>query len=141
MVMSHEQPGFGNPALQREILKLRLADNSTNLFFLAMEYVCLIMVIGSTVAFAQVRARWGLAWSSNIPVFAIAIVLIGGIQHRLAGLGHEASHYCFMQNRLLNDLIPDLFCMFPLLTTVHFYRLFHMCIISSPMIQTAIRTC
>ena len=124
--MSHEQPGFGNPALQREIKKLRYVDNSTNLFYLAMEYVCLIMVIGSTVAFAQFRARWGLAWSSNIPVFAMAIILIGGIQHRLAGLGHEASHYCFMKNRLLNDLIPDLFCMFPLLTTVHFYRLFHM---------------
>lgn len=57
---------------------------------------------------------------------ALAIVLIGGIQHRLAALGHEAAHYSFMKNRLLNDLIPDLFCMFPLLTTVHFYRLFHM---------------
>ena len=31
-----------------------------------------------------------------------------------------------MKNRFLNDLVPDLFCMFPLLTTVHFYRLFHM---------------
>jgi fatty acid desaturase len=124
--MSHEQISFGNLALQREIKKLRYVDNSTNLFYLAMEYVCLTMVIGSTVAFAQFPARWGLAWSSNIPVFAMAIILIGGIQHRLAGLGHEASHYCFMKNRLLNDLIPDLFCMFPLLTTVHFYRLFHM---------------
>jgi fatty acid desaturase len=26
----------------------------------------------------------------------------------------------------LNDLVPDLFCMFPLMTTIHFYRLFHM---------------
>ena len=54
------------------------------------------------------------------------MILIGGIQHRLAGLGHEASHYCFMKNRFLNDFIPYVFCMFPLLTTVHFYRLFHM---------------
>ena len=59
-------------------------------------------------------------------MFAIAIILIGGIQHRLAGLGHESSHYSFMKNRTLNDLIPDLFCMFPLFTTIHFYRLFHM---------------
>ncbi len=116
--MSHEQPSFANPDLQREIMKLRAVDNSTNLFYLAMDYVCLIVVMGDTVAFAQFRARWGLAWPSNIPVFAMAMVLIGGIQHRLAGLGHEASHYCFMKNRLLNDLIPDLFCMFPLLTTV-----------------------
>ncbi len=124
--MSHEQPSFGDPALQREIMKLRLVDNSTNLFYLAMEYVCLIIVTGSTVAFAQFRARWGLAWSSNIPVFSLAIILIGAIQHRLAALGHEASHYSFLKNRLLNDLIVDLFCMFPLLTTVQFYRPFHM---------------
>ncbi|MGP0063219.1 MAG: fatty acid desaturase family protein [Isosphaeraceae bacterium] len=107
-------------------MKLRHVDNFTNLFYLAMEYICLIAVIGSTVEFAQFRARWGLAWSWNIPVFATAIVLTGGIQHRLAGLGHEASHYSFLKDRFLNDLIPDLFCMFPLLTTVHFYRLFHM---------------
>ena len=59
-------------------------------------------------------------------MFLVAITLIGAVQHRLAGLGHEASHYTFMRNRLLNDLIPDLFCMFPILTTVHFYRVFHM---------------
>ena len=76
--------------------------------------------------FAENRQTWGLPWSWNIPVFAIAIMLIGGIQHRLAGLGHESSHYSFMKNRMLNDLIPDLFCMFPLMTTIHFYRLFHM---------------
>ena len=68
----------------------------------------------------------GLSWYWNVPVFTVAIILIGGIQHRLAGLGHESSHYSFMKNRYLNDLIPDLFCMFPLMTTIHFYRLFHM---------------
>ena len=121
-----EHPGFASPALQREIRKLRQVDNLTNLFYVALKYGCLIVVIGGAVAFAQFRATWGLAWSWNMPIFAIAIVLIGGIQHRLAGLGHEAAHYSFMKNRMLNDLIPDLFCMFPLLTTVHFYRLFHM---------------
>ena len=76
--------------------------------------------------FAEYRQGLGLAWFWNVPVFVVAMILIGGIQHRLAGLGHEASHYCFMKNRFLNDLIPDVFCMFPLMTTVHFYRLFHM---------------
>jgi fatty acid desaturase len=67
-----------------------------------------------------------LPWSANVPVFAVAIVLVGALQHRLAGLGHESSHYSFMKNHYLNDLVPDLFCMFPLMTTIHFYRLFHM---------------
>ena len=72
------------------------------------------------------RGQWGLAWAWNVPVFVTAIVLIGALQHRLAGLGHESSHYSFMRNRYLNDLIPDVFCMFPIMTTIHFYRLFHL---------------
>ena len=105
---------------------LRQVDNHTNLLFLALEYLSLAIVIGGAIVFAEYRQSWGLPWFWNVPVFAIAIVLIGGIQHRLAGLGHESSHYSFMKNRNLNDLIPDLFCMFPLFTTIHFYRLFHM---------------
>ena len=46
--------------------------------------------------------------------------------HRLAGLGHEASHYSLLRNKWANDLVGDVFCMFPILATIHFYRLFHM---------------
>ena len=98
--MNCEQPSFESPALQREIMKLRQLDNVTNLLYLAMEYFCLIAVIGSAVAFAHFRASWGLAWSWNIPVFAAAIVLIGGIQHRLAGLGHEGVALCLHEESL-----------------------------------------
>jgi fatty acid desaturase len=107
-------------------MQLRRVDNVTNLLYLAMEYLSLFLVIGGTVLFAEINRTSGYSRLWSVPVFAIAIVLIGAIQHRLAGLGHEASHYCFMKNRFLNDFIPDLFCMFPLMTTVHFYRLFHM---------------
>jgi fatty acid desaturase len=120
------RPTFDDPGLQREIMQLRRVDNVRNLFYLLFEYTCLASVVAAAVVFAEYRAVWGLPWHWNIPVFATAIVLVGAIQHRLAGLGHEASHYSFMRNRLLNDLVPDLFCMFPLMTTVHFYRLFHM---------------
>jgi fatty acid desaturase len=126
MAASAARPTFEDPALQKEINGLRQVDNHTNLVFLAIEYVSLLAVIGGAVAFAECRQQWGLAWTWNIPVFVTAIVLIGGLQHRLAGLGHEASHYSFMRNRFLNDLIPDLFCMFPIMTTIHFYRLFHL---------------
>jgi fatty acid desaturase len=120
------RPTFEDPVLQREIMHLREVDNFTNLVYLGWEYLCLAAVVSVAILFAEHRAGWGLAWTWNVPVFAVAIALVGGIQHRLAGLGHEASHYSFMKNRLLNDLVPDLFCMFPLMTTVHFYRLFHM---------------
>jgi fatty acid desaturase len=126
MAASSERPTFENPALQRVIMQLRQVDNFTNLIYLGLEYLSLAVVIGCTVVFAEYRQSWGVAWGWNVPVFATAITLIGALQHRLAGLGHESSHYSFMKNRLLNDLIPDVFCMFPIMTTIHFYRLFHM---------------
>jgi fatty acid desaturase len=127
MVSTVEQRPMSRDAeLHREIMRLREVDNHTNLLFLAVEYLSLVTVIAAAIVFAEYRDSWGLPWLWNVPVFAIAIVLIGAIQHRLAGLGHESSHYSFMKDRTLNDLIPDLFCMFPLFTTIHFYRLFHM---------------
>ncbi len=126
MVANVDKPTFEDHALQREIMELRQADNHTNLMYLALEYLSLALVIGTAVVFAEYRASWGISWYWNVPIFTVAIVLIGGIQHRLAGLGHESSHYSFMKSRHLNDLVPDLFCMFPLMTTIHFYRLFHM---------------
>ena len=126
MAVSVVRPTFEDPVLQAEIKRLRQVDNHTNLVYLAIEYLSLLVVIGGAVVFAEYRGSWGLAWAWNIPVFVTAIILIGGLQHRLAGLGHESSHYSFMRNRYLNDLIPDLFCMFPIMTTIHFYRLFHL---------------
>ncbi len=125
-VSRSSRPRFENPELQHRIMQLRQVDNVTNLLWLAWEYACLASVIGGAIGFAEFRAGWGLSWFWNVPVFLLAIILVGGLQHRLAGLGHEASHYTFMKHRFLNDLIPDLFCMFPILTTVHFYRVFHM---------------
>ncbi len=126
MSVSVARPTFEDSALQNKIMRLREVDNHTNLGYLVVEYLSLVLVIGSAVVFAEYRGQWGLEWGWNIPVFAVSIVLIGGLQHRLAGLGHESAHYSFMRNRYLNDLIPDIFCMFPLMTTIHFYRLFHL---------------
>jgi len=114
------RPASDGGGLQRRIMQLRRPDNRTNLLYLAREYACLALVIGGAVGFAESRAGWGLSWLWNLPVFAAAIALVGGLQHRLAGLGHEASHYTFLKNRFANDLIPDLFCMFPIFTSVHF---------------------
>ena len=123
---SVRRPTFQSPDLQRRIMQLRQTDNLTNLLYLAREYAALIGVIGGTIWFAESASGRGAGWLPVLLVVLLAITLVGALQHRLAGLGHEASHYIFMKNRYLNDLIPDIFCMFPLLTTVHFYRVFHM---------------
>jgi fatty acid desaturase len=31
-----------------------------------------------------------------------------------------------LKNKLLHDLIGDVFCLFPILSTLHFYPLFHL---------------
>jgi fatty acid desaturase len=126
MGSSSKRATFEEKALQRQIMEMRRVDNVTNLLYLAREYLCLAVVISAAVVFAEYRQSWGLAWGWNVPVFFVAVVLVGALQHRLAGLGHESAHYSFMKNRFLNDLMPDLFCMFPLATTIHFYRLFHL---------------
>jgi fatty acid desaturase len=84
-------------------------------------------VIASTIAFYSWHAELGLTseiW--NIPVTLIAVVFIGAGQHRLTTLSHEASHYMLFQNRLLNEIVSDLFTMFPMLSTTHHYRLQHL---------------
>jgi fatty acid desaturase len=119
-------PAFNAPEIRGAIARLREVDNVTNLGYLALEYACIATVIASAVTFGEYRASWGLSWGWNVPVFAVAMTLMGALQHRLAGLGHEASHFTLLRDKWANDLVGDVFCMFPVLATVHFYRLFHM---------------
>ena len=120
------RPTFRDRGLNDRIMRLRRVDNVTNLGYLLREYLTIAAVIGGAVGFAEWRSAWGLGWGWNVPVFAAAIVLVGALQHRLAGLGHEACHYTFLRNKFLNDFVADAFCMFPILTSLHLYRVFHM---------------
>ncbi len=126
MIASGRHAKFDDPALNAQIHRLRRVDNRTNLGYLALDYLAIAAVVVGAVGFAESHAGWGLAWGWNVPVFALAIVLMGALQHRLAGLGHEASHYTLLRNKFANDLVADLFCMFPIFSTVHLYRLFHL---------------
>jgi fatty acid desaturase len=120
------RPKFNDPGLHKEIMGLRAVDHATNLGFLAIEYGCLAAIIGGAIALREWRRGSGLPWWWDVPVLGVGIVLVGALQHRLAGLGHEAAHYSLLKNKVLNDLIGDVFCMFPILSTIHFYRLFHL---------------
>jgi fatty acid desaturase len=120
------KPTFNESVLHSRIMRLRSLGNATNLAFLASDYLCVLAVMGAAIVFCEYREAWHLNWAWNVPVVATAVVLIGALQHRLAGLGHEASHYTLLKNKSLNDLAGDLFCMFPILATLHFYRLFHL---------------
>ena len=71
------RPKFENRELQHQIMKLRRVDNWTNPIYLAREYACLAAVFGGAIGFAELRAGWGISWYWNIPVFLVAIALVG----------------------------------------------------------------
>ena len=63
MGSSVPRPSFEDPALHREIMRLRQVDNHTNLLFLILEYLSLALVFAAAVVFAEYRQSWGLSWS------------------------------------------------------------------------------
>lgn len=126
MSATSEEIKLNSRAIAELLRPYRSSDNHTNFKWLALEYCSLALVLGSTLGFYLYRESWGLNWYWNVPVSVLAIILVGGLQHRLSGLAHEASHFCLFRHRLLNELMSDLFCMFPIFATTHQYRLVHM---------------
>lgn len=108
------------------ILPLRYLDNYTNLAYLLADYLTLAVVLGGAAAFCELRGGWGLSWLWNIPVVTLAVLLVGAVQHRFAGLAHEGAHYILLKNRFWNELVSDVLCMFPLFSTTAQYRLIHL---------------
>jgi fatty acid desaturase len=113
-------------ALKETLQQLRQTDNWRNLWYLLRTYLFLALVIGGAVAFDLWRPVWDLGWWWNIPVGLVAILLVGAGQHQLSALAHEAVHHILFRNRWLNDLASDLFCMLPLFSSTHHYRLQHL---------------
>jgi fatty acid desaturase len=122
----HDLPELRDPAFLRRVNALRTVDNYRSWFYLLREYLFLAAVIVSAIVFMERRADWGLPWLANLPVIVVAITLVGAGQHRLTGLTHEASHYLLFKNRYLNEIVSDVFCMFPLWSSTNFYRLQHL---------------
>jgi fatty acid desaturase len=116
---------LNDPELLRKVNRLRQSDNFTNWFYLAREYLFLGIVLGGTIVFYHWLAAAGLSWLWAFPVTLVAIILVGAGQHRLATLTHEASHYMLFRSRLLNEIVSEWFCMFPLLAATHPYRVQH----------------
>lgn len=125
-VAEPEAKSLQDSELKQRLQRLRQTDNVTNLLYLARVYVFLTLVLAGAIVFCEHRASWGLAWAWNVPVFALAVVLVGAGQHQLTALAHEASHHTLLKHRWFNELISDWFCMFPVYSTTHHYRLQHL---------------
>jgi len=119
-------PSLADSAFKAQLQDLRRTDNLANWYYIARTYLYLAVVLGTAVWFFESRAGWGIFWWWNVPVALAAIVLVGAGQHQLSGLAHEGSHYILFRNRILNDLVCDLLCMFPLFASIYHYRLQHL---------------
>src|SRR5271166_2439842 len=108
------------------LIALLCADNSTNVFYILGEYVGLI---GSLAVCTWLYSTWStghLPTAGFLPLCVLGMALIAAFQHRLSGLGHEAAHYALFKNRLANELVSDLLCMFPLMAMTQRFRVTHL---------------
>jgi fatty acid desaturase len=112
--------------LKEHLQRLRVTDNLTNWYYVVRTYVYLALVIGAAIWFDQWRLAAGWSWLASVPVFVLAIILIGAGQHQLSGLAHEGVHHILFRTRYLNELTSDLLCLFPLYSSTHHYRLQHL---------------
>jgi fatty acid desaturase len=115
-----------DPRIKEKLQELRHTDNVSNIYYLVRAYVYLALVIGGTIWFYYFQAASEISFWWNVPVTLLAIMLVGAGQHQLTGLAHEASHHTLFKNRLINDLVSDWFCMFPLYSSTQHYRLQHL---------------
>ncbi len=118
-------------------MKARLLDSQTlrkwtvvhparNVLWLCLDYLTAALIITGTILFWNHSASWGLHWIWNVAVGFIAVILNGAVQHRIALMGHEASHYMLHPNRKVNDLLGELLCFFPIFATLSHYRAKHL---------------
>jgi len=97
-----------------------------NLTFLLLDWVCVFLVVAIALAFEWGRRTWGISWLWTVSVWMPCGIVIGCLQHRIGLMGHEASHNLLVKNRVLNDVLAELFCFFPMFASIVQYRTKHL---------------
>jgi fatty acid desaturase len=117
---------LSDPEFKKRLQSLRQTDNYRNWFYLARTYGLLLLAIGGAIWFYQFTRAAGIPLAWNVPVFALAIIFVGALQHHLANLAHEAVHHTLFKNRYLNDLASEWLCSFPMFSSTFHYGLHHL---------------
>jgi fatty acid desaturase len=126
---SVDRPSFSSltdPAFKKQLQVLRQTDNFRNWYYILRTYALIIGVVGGSVwCYHDARSR-GLSAFWVAPVFAMAIIVMGALQHHLANMAHEAVHHTLFKNRWLNDMVSEWLCSFPLFSSTFHYGLHHL---------------
>jgi fatty acid desaturase len=117
---------LADPEFKQRLQQLRQTDNWRNWIYVARTYALICLVFGGTVWFYQQTRgdRLWLLW--NVPVFTMALAIIGALQHQMATLAHEAVHHTLFRNRYLNDFTSEWLCSFPMFSSSFHYGLHHL---------------
>jgi fatty acid desaturase len=119
----------GDGELKRVLQDLCRTDNWTNWSFIARAYLVIAVSIAGVVwLYNYLVVGNGVLWAilGTAPAAVVAIMAIGASQHQLAGATHEATHHTLFRNKLMNELVSDWLCMFPLISTTYSFRLYHL---------------
>ncbi|WP_019499599.1 fatty acid desaturase family protein [Pseudanabaena sp. PCC 6802] len=87
--------------------------------------------VGKTVA--AIASEWLAIFGAialchffwNPLLYAIAIPFVGGRQHALAVLQHDAAHFRLLPNKKWNDLVAEVFLAWPILLSNQYFREYH----------------
>lgn len=109
-----------------ELVSLMRADNFTNVKYVVLEYALLAVTLVGCVWSMSAWQRGDLATAAFMPLALGGMLVIAAIQHRLSGLGHEASHYVMFRHPLANEMASDFLCMFPILAMTQQFRATHL---------------
>jgi fatty acid desaturase len=96
-----------------------------NLGHVLMDYLGVILLHVAAVWIFENWRDWGWPRWALFPVGTVTVLLTGCMIHRIALIGHEASHYLLLQNRRWNEVVADLLCFFPLWGSLVNYRRKH----------------
>lgn len=105
-------------------LDLNLDPNLLKSLFKTKPYIhALAMLFDWTIIAACIYlyVRFPSWW-----LYIIAVIIIGARLHGLAILMHDATHYRFLKNRKWNDLLSNLFTMYPIFSCIEDYRKNHL---------------
>ncbi len=117
---------LSGPEFKKRLQELRQSDNYHNWFYLLRTYALLFATIGGAVWFYHTTRSGGVSLIWNVPVFCLAIIVVGALQHHLANLAHEAVHHTLFKNRYLNDMVSEWLCSFPMFSSTFHYGLHHL---------------
>ncbi len=102
------------------------ADNHANVKYILREYLGLALVLGAAWMLHAAWVRGSIGLGAFVAGAGLLVVLVAVFQHRLSGLAHDASHGTLFRNRLANELVSDLFLMFPIVAMTQKYRVAHL---------------